>query len=84
MEFTLKFFKKGEAVAGELSFQMGEAGMKDIGFDGKNLRFTAVFDFNGQAMEMLGYAQIEGDTIKGSISNPMLGKAPFSGEKEKK
>ena len=80
---TIIFSMKGDAIAGKISFGMGEAEISDIEFDGKNLAFKAAFDAGGRIMEISAEAQIEEEKIKGTLSSPM-GKVTFTGEKEKK
>jgi photosystem II stability/assembly factor-like uncharacterized protein/tetratricopeptide (TPR) repeat protein len=81
--FVIKFFKEKDAIAGKLSFDMGEAPMSDIQFDGKTLAFKAKFEMGGRVMKIEAQAQIDGNRISGTVSSPM-GKAPFKGEKEVK
>jgi photosystem II stability/assembly factor-like uncharacterized protein len=80
--FALKFSLKSGQVVGKMSFQMGEAELKDISFDGKSLTFTSGFSMGERKIEFEVSAQIEGEKLTGTISSPM-GKTSINGEKEK-
>jgi len=80
---TIIFSMKGGTIVGKISFGMGEAGISDIEFDGKNLTFKAAFEAGERVIEINAEAQIEDEKINGTLSSPM-GKSTFTGEKEKK
>ena len=81
--FTLAFSPKGSAVAGKMSFAMGEAELEAIAFDGETLTFKASFIMGDQVFELNGTAQIEANKMKGTLKTRM-GNMDFKGEKEKK
>ena len=64
--FTLKLVKKGSAVSGTLSFQMGKAELSDIYFDGKQLLFKASFDIQGRVFDLKSEITIKDNKLKGS------------------
>jgi len=82
MDFVLAFTPEGDTLSGKLTFQMGEAALSDIAFDGQNLRFTATFDMSGQQMVLEGKGEVSDGKISGSLKNEMLGETPFKGKKE--
>lgn len=81
-QLTLTFVMKDSQIAGKMSFSMGEAELKDVYFDGKQLSFSATLKMGAQSFDLSAEAQVDGDKMEGEMSSPM-GKRPFSGQKEK-
>lgn len=72
------FFQEGERVIGFI--ESNSATGRFVGdFDGENLEFTAVLSFGGQPMAAVYEAQVDGDTMTGTITYGLYGLATFEG-----
>ncbi|MFQ5635710.1 MAG: formylglycine-generating enzyme family protein [Gammaproteobacteria bacterium] len=72
------FLQEGERVIGFI--ESNSASGRFVGrFDGARVEFTAVLEFGGQPMAAVYEAQVDGDTMSGTIEYGLYGRATFVG-----
>ena len=80
MEFVFKM--EGDALTGEMIFDMGGAQLEDIKFEEGSLSFNAVVDAGGQSIYIAATAKVADNEMTGVMSSDM-GDVDFSGLKRK-
>lgn len=78
---TLNLTQDGTNVTGTATMRMGDVPIKDAKLDGNNLTFTIEVGRGERTFEMHYKATVDGDTMKGTISNPRGGDRPFTGKR---
>jgi hypothetical protein len=75
----LSLAKDGEQITGTLGSHMGTAAIKTGRVNGNQIRLTATLDINGQAVDAIISATIEGDSMRGTIVMGAMGSFEFTG-----
>jgi hypothetical protein len=78
---TLNLTQDGNKVTGTATMRMGDVPIKDAKLDGNNLSFTLELGRGQRTFEMQCKATVDGDTMKGTMSNPRGGDRPFTGKR---
>ena len=74
----VRFLQEGERVIGFI--ESSSASGRFVGsFDGESLEFTAVLEFGGQPMAAVYQAQVDNETMSGTIDYGRYGQATFVG-----
>jgi hypothetical protein len=78
---TLNLTQEGTKVAGTATMRMGDVPIKDAKLDGNTLSFTLELGRGERTFEMQCKATVDGDAMKGTMSNPRGGDRPFTGKR---
>ncbi|MEJ2184637.1 MAG: hypothetical protein P8Z36_01735 [Gemmatimonadota bacterium] len=78
---TLNLTQEGTKVAGTATMRMGDVPIKDAKLDGNTLSFTLELGRGERTFEMQCKATVDGDALKGTMSNPRGGDRPFTGKR---
>lgn len=78
---TLNLTQDGTKVAGTATMRMGDVPIKDAKLDGNTLSFTLELGRGDRTFEMQCKATVDGDAMKGTMSNPRGGDRPFTGKR---
>jgi len=80
MQMEFVFESDGEALSGELVFEMGSGVMENITFENGNLEFFVSVDAGGQTVGVDVTAEVEGENMTGLMASDM-GEMDFSATK---
>ena len=80
MEFVFKM--DGDALSGEMNFEMGNGIMEEIVFTDNELTFFVSLDAGGQIINVEAVATVDGENMTGMMFTDM-GEVEFSGTKRK-
>jgi hypothetical protein len=80
--FVFIFSMEEKTLKGLFKGTSGEYEMKDLSFEGNELKFTVTIDAGGQTMSIDYNAAIEGDALEGYLSME-YGEANITGKKRK-
>lgn len=78
---TLNLTQDSTKVTGTATMRMGDVPIKDAKLDGNNLSFTLELGRGQRTFEMQCKATVDGDAMKGTMSNPRGGERPFTGKR---
>jgi hypothetical protein len=80
--FVFVFSMEGETLKGLFKGSTGDYEMKDLSFEGNEMKFNVTIDAGGQTMTIDYFATIDGDDLEGYLSME-YGEANITGKKRK-
>lgn len=81
---TLTFENNGNAIIGRLETMLGDGEICDVAVHGNKFSGTAVSEMQGQSLELSFNGKVNGDSISGSITVPIIPEPlTFTGTRQK-
>jgi len=83
VEISVEFKQNGAAFTGDTMSAVGGGKIENGKVSGNNFTALLKADLQGQPVDFTIEGTIDGDKIKGALSNPSFGSIPFTGTKNK-